>query len=67
MRTTQITLDSIKESDGWLGLANDLGFTNEEAEQIFEYGEVGKITIKVDENLNIIGGKIHRIGKNKII
>ena len=58
--TAKIELENIKCSDGWYELANDLGFTNKEAREIFEYGEYGNITIEVDESLNIVGGKIHR-------
>ena len=30
---------------------------------IFKYGEYANLTIEVDENLNIVGGKIHPITK----
>lgn len=56
----KITLKNIKDSDGWMELANDLGYTNEEAYKIFEYGEYANLTIEVDKDLNIVGGKIHR-------
>jgi len=62
-KTARIELENIKCSDGWTGLANDLGYSNEDARDIFEYGEYGHITIEVDENLNIIGGKIHPFKK----
>ena len=62
-KTAEITLENIKDSDGWYELANDLGLSEEETYKTFEYGEYGTITIVVDENLNIVGGRIHKIGK----
>lgn len=59
-RTASIDLDELKDFDGWMGLAYSLGLTEEEAYQYFEYGEYANITIEVDHNLNIIGGKIHK-------
>ena len=60
MKTAEITLTAVKESDRWFELANDLGFTMNQTYEIFEHGEYATLTIVVDENLNIIGGKIHR-------
>jgi len=57
-KTVIISIDSIKDSDGWYELAHELGL-EKQAYNIFEYGEYANITIEVDENLNIIGGKIH--------
>ena len=75
MKTAKISIDSIKDSDGWMNLAYDLfkdkideqfpdedeahEKLHEKANNIFEYGEYADITIEVDENLNIVGGKIH--------
>jgi hypothetical protein len=74
MKTSKITLENIKYSDGWMDLVYDLFQENiqkefpdediahdklhEKANLIFEYGEYANLEIKVDENLNIIGGKI---------
>lgn len=60
MKTAEITLDSIKCTDGWYEMGLELGFKEEEIYDIFEHGEFATLTIEVDENLNIIGGKIHR-------
>jgi hypothetical protein len=67
MRTAKITLYNIKESDGWFQLCSTL-FPNEEGEnekcyEMFKYGEYGTLEIIVDENFNIIGGKIIKNGK----
>jgi len=59
MKTAKITLDNIKEADGWWELITDLGLESE-GYDIFEYGEYGSITIEVDENLKIVGGQINR-------
>lgn len=57
MKTSKITLNDLKDSDGWRELAYDLGHGNF-AKYIFQYGEFADITIEVDEDLNIIGGRI---------
>jgi len=62
-KTAVIRLDNIKDSDGWFELANDLGLPEEEIYKVFMYGEYGSITIVVDEDLSIIGGKVHKSGK----
>lgn len=59
MKKASITLENIKD-EGWAELYGDLGFSHEEGIKIFEYGEYGDITIEVNENLEIVGGFIHR-------
>jgi len=63
MKTATIELDNLKDSDGWYELGQDLGFSRVKINQIFEYGEYGHISIEVDEDLNIIGGRIIPCGK----
>lgn len=58
MKTATITLDDIKCSDAWADLGNELGFDYSKITKVFEYGEYGNIEIIVDENLNIVGGRI---------
>jgi len=60
-KTAEIYLDSIKDSDGWQELSDELGLCYEKSREYFEFGEYGSITIVVDENLNIIGGRVHKI------
>lgn len=60
MKKAKIELENVKDSDGWSMLGSALGFSEEEITRIFEYGEYANLTIEVDENLNIVGGKIHR-------
>lgn len=57
-KTSKITIDNIKDSDGWFDLGHTLGLSEEKIYKTFEYGEYAKIQIEVDEDLNIIGGKI---------
>ena len=59
MKIAEIDLDNVKCSDGWHELACELGL-EDECDSIFQYGEYANFTIKVDENLNIVGGKIYR-------
>lgn len=58
-KTATMELDTIKCADGWCELVTELGL-RDQLYDIFEYGEYGSLTIEVDKNLNIIGGKIHR-------
>lgn len=58
-KTASIDLESIKDSDGWYGLAVEFGIPYEKISNIFEYGESADLTIEVDEDLNIVGRKIH--------
>jgi len=58
MKKATIELDSIKSPDRWCELGNKLGFSDEKNSKIFQYGEYGHIEIEVDENLNIVGGRI---------
>lgn len=64
MKTARIRIDSIKDSDGWFSLGHELGLTPRQIYATFEYGEFANIEIVVDENLNIIGGKIIPSGKD---
>ncbi len=77
MKTAKITLESIKDSGGWMILAHELKFDqfknehpeldedelsdkfyNEIVAKKFKYGEFADIEIIVDENFNIVGGRI---------
>lgn len=74
MKTSTIDLEMIKISDGWMDLSYDLfqdkineqysdedeaNFKlHEKANKVFEYGEYANLEIEVDENLNIVGGRI---------
>ncbi len=62
-KTASITIDNIKDTDGWFDMGNTLGLSEEKIYKTFEYGEYAKIQIIVDEDLNIIGGKIIPCGK----
>lgn len=55
-----ITMESVKCTDCWYQVGNELGFSEKEIYEIFEYGEYVNFTLKIDKNLNIVGGKIHK-------
>jgi hypothetical protein len=57
-RTATITLESVKATDAWYELGLDLGKSHKEINRIFEWGEYGTVEITVDEDLNIVGGRI---------
>jgi hypothetical protein len=63
IKTAKIELESIKSSDGWYSLGNELGLSEEKIYEVFEYGEFGSLEIEVDEHLNIVGGRIIPSGK----
>lgn len=60
-KTTTIEIQEYKDT-GLGDNAHDLGLF-EEISKIFQYGEYLNATIVVDEDLNVIGGKIHRYEK----
>lgn len=73
MKTAKISLSSIKDSDGYFNLCSELGLLKEDkgGEQnhdivykMFEYGEYMDCEIIIDENFNIVGGKIIPSGKS---
>lgn len=51
------------KDEGWSELGSELGFSRAKIGKIFEYGEYGSIEIEVDENLNIVGGRVIPCGK----
>lgn len=59
-KTFTLELHDIKE-EGWGELIYELGLSDEKADQFFEFGEFASITIEVDEDMNIIGGKIIKL------
>ena len=71
MKTAKINIESYKDSDGWFSLCSELGLLKEEnGEQnhdivykMFEYGEYADMEIIIDENFNIVGGKIIPTGR----
>lgn len=66
MKTATIILEDVKDSDQWFVLCSDLGYTeddNAKCYEMFEYGEYATMEIVVDENFNIVGGKIIKSGK----
>lgn len=64
MKTAKILIQNYKDSDGWFSLCSDLGLLKDENEshdivyKYFQYGEYANIEIIIDENFNIVGGKI---------
>lgn len=59
-KTFTIELYDIKE-EGWGELIYELDLSEEKADKFFEYGEFASIEIEVDEDMNIIGGKIFEL------
>ena len=62
-KTATMNFDTIKDSDGWYELGINLGLNEKKIYETFEHGEYGAFQIIVDEDLNIIGGKIIPCGK----
>lgn len=64
MKTAKIYIESHKDTS--LGeVITDLEIVEDDKFQVFEYDEYLNATIIVDENLNIIGGKIHPFKNNR--
>lgn len=58
MKTAKIRLDSIKFTDGWAELAYELGISDEIREEHFLYGEYASLELEIDDELNVVGGRI---------
>lgn len=63
MKTTKITLADIKNHD-WDMVAQELELSEEKRKKYIEYGEFASTEIEIDENLNIVGGKILKLYEN---
>ena len=63
MKTHTIRLYDIKDPDGWGELIYDLKLKKDVRKKHFEYSEYASIEIEVDENLNIISGRILKVGE----
>lgn len=59
-KTSTIELHDIK-NHGWDEVAYELGLSEKQKNKFFEYGEYASISIEIDENMNIIGGKIFEL------
>lgn len=62
-----IELDDIKSSDGWGELIFELGLSDEKIDKFFEFGEYASLSIEIDEDMNILGGKILPVMGGKFI
>lgn len=76
MKTAKFTIEMHKDSDGYFELCSDLfgkeggefledeqSESNKKCYEWFEYGEYGSFEIIIDENMNIIDGKVIKTGK----
>lgn len=74
VKTAKFTITNHKDSDGYFELCSDLfgsdnddlneePTSNEICYKWFEYGEYGKFELIIDENMNIIGGKVIKTGR----
>lgn len=61
MKTAKIRLDNIKEPDGWGNLIHALGLPKELVKHHFEWSEYASLELEIDENLNVVGGRILRL------
>ena len=57
-KTATIVLDSIKDPDGWGDLISALDLTEAKRKKHFEYSEYASVELEVDQDLNIVGGRI---------
>lgn len=57
-KTAKMSFDTVKDSDVWYSLGSELGWSESKISKMFEYGEYGSFWIEVDEDGNIIGGRL---------
>ena len=71
MKKATIILESVKDSDGYFELCAKLGHMPDVEDdygeivtdyrkvyKMFKYGEYGTFELEIDENFNIIGGRV---------
>jgi hypothetical protein len=58
MKTATIQLGSIKDPDGWGNLIHELGLSEEKRRQYFQWGEYADLELEIDENLQVVSGRI---------
>jgi hypothetical protein len=57
-KTATIVLTCVKDPDGWGDLAHELGLSAETRGRFFEFGEVANLELVIDEDMNIVGGRV---------
>jgi hypothetical protein len=57
-KTASIVIDSIKDPDGWSNLISALDLTEAKRKKHFKFSEYASVEIEVDQDLNIVGGRI---------
>ena len=71
-KTAKIYLNEIKDSDGWHQLLHELGLITTDGEgndtstpankelvrKHFQWGEYASLELEIDEDLNVVGGRI---------
>lgn len=56
--THRIVLDDIKDPDGWGDLIEALELSESDMEHHFECREYASLELEIDEDLNVVGGRI---------
>lgn len=61
-KTSTIVLEDIKDPDGWGALITALGYSGYENEhrrrKFFRWGEYAAVELVIDEDMNIVGGRV---------
>ena len=65
MNTMKIKLEMLKEPDLWWEVKERLNLSDDIFSRYFEYGDYGAIEVEIDENLNVVGGRLIPCGKKK--
>lgn len=60
-KTSEIVLSSIKDPDTWGELIHALKLPASKAKKHFDCSEYASLELTIDEDLNIIGGRILRL------
>jgi len=57
VKTAKITLDT-KDPDGWHEVIETLGLSAKVERKYFEFGEYATVELEIDENLQVVGGRL---------
>lgn len=58
MKTAKIVLDNVKDPDGWGGLIQELALSQKVSREHFDFGEYASLELEIDEDLNVVGGRV---------
>lgn len=57
-RTAAFVIEDHKDPDAWHELCAELGIPDDKAKRFLRWGEYGSIELTIDEDFNVVGGRV---------